>query len=432
MAGFVRNTHYLAGLTVVTSCLASKIRLANGKRGSITLTASDFAIFAALLMFGPEVAALIGAIEGLVSSVRVRIRRLYKYLFNISQVSLVAFLVGKVYQECLARELFLDTTQGPQVIGLLLTLLFCAILFFMINSTLVTVALSLVTVQPAVTFWRQNLLWISPSTFTSASAAAVIFLSTQSIGLFLALAIVPLIVGTYYAHQIQLSRRGVEQDSFSGSHLMRMTHLRFFEDKLPNQAKGYIVTVILGAFPLLLYSVVHTLGQPQQGWLYLAGLTILATCFPVRIGLFNDRLWITLSDIFVVSAMLHLGPQAAVLIAAAEALTFNFRMKVQGGYRRIFNIAQITIVAFLTGHLLSQLLALIGTPNPSQIVDSAIALAITLLCGAVYFLLTSGFSAGAAALANWHTFAPIWRRSLAWAPVGLLGVALGTLAFLYS
>ena len=261
------DTHtwlYLAGLTALTSCLATKIRLANGKRGSITLTAGDFTIFAALLLFGPEVAVLIGALEGFVSSVRVRIRRLYKYLFNMSQVSLVAFLVGKVYQECLGRGFFLDSTQGPPVIGLLLTLLFCAILFFMINSTLVTVALSLVTAQPMATLWRQNLLWISPSTFTSASAAAVIFLSTQSIGLFLALAIVPLVVGTYYAHQIQLSRQGVEQESFSGSYLLRMTQLRFFEDQLPNQAQGYIVTVILGAFPLLLYSVVRTGQEGNQ------------------------------------------------------------------------------------------------------------------------------------------------------------------------
>jgi len=79
-----------------------------------------------------------------------------------------------------------------------------------------------------VTFWRQNLLRISPFMLTNASVAAVIFLSTQSIGFFLALAIVPLIVGIYYAHQIQLSRQGTEQDTFSGSHLLPMTQLRFF------------------------------------------------------------------------------------------------------------------------------------------------------------------------------------------------------------
>ncbi len=148
------DTHkwlYLAGLTVLTSCLAAKIRLASGKRGSLTVTASDFAIFAALLLFGPEVAVLIAAIEGLVSSLRVRVRRLYKYLFNMSQISLVAFLVGKVYQEWLGRGSFLDSTEGPPVIGLLLTLLFCGVLFFIINSTLVAVVLSLVTAQSMAT-----------------------------------------------------------------------------------------------------------------------------------------------------------------------------------------------------------------------------------------------------------------------------------------
>ena len=62
------NWLYLAGLTALTSCLSSRIRLANGKRGSITISASDFSIFAALLLFGFEVTVLIGAIEGLVSS----------------------------------------------------------------------------------------------------------------------------------------------------------------------------------------------------------------------------------------------------------------------------------------------------------------------------------------------------------------------------
>ncbi len=192
------------------------------------------------------------------------------------------------------------------------------------------------------------------------------------------------------------------------------------------------MTVILGAFPLLLYSVVHTLGQPQLDWLYLVGLTTLTTCFPFRIGLFSDRLWITLSDVFVVSAMLHLGPQAAVLIAVAEALPFNLRMKVRGGYRRILNIAQITVVAFLTGHLLSLLLAIIGTPDANQIGNAALGVTVTLFCGAVYFLLTSGLSAGAVTLASLHDFAPTWKRSLAWAPVSLIGIALGTLAFFYS
>jgi len=91
------------------------------------------------------VTVLIGAIEGLVSSARLRIRRLYKYLSNMSQV---AFLVGEVYQEGMGEGFFLDSTQGPPIIGLLLTLFFCTVLFFMINSTLVTVALSLVTTQP--------------------------------------------------------------------------------------------------------------------------------------------------------------------------------------------------------------------------------------------------------------------------------------------
>ena len=76
------NWAYLAGMAVLTSCFVIRIQLGTVAGTSLSISASDFCIFAALLFFGPPAAVLIGATEGIVSSWRAGVKRLYKWLFN--------------------------------------------------------------------------------------------------------------------------------------------------------------------------------------------------------------------------------------------------------------------------------------------------------------------------------------------------------------
>ena len=193
----------------------------------------------------------------------------------------------------------------------------------------------------------------------------------------------------------------------------------------------YILAVIVAAVPVFFYCAYHALSRADMNWLYLAGLTVLATCFPVRIALYKDRMWITLSDIFVFAAMLHFGPQVAVMIAVIEALTFNLRMVVKGGYRQVFNLAQITVVAYLMSQAVALLVETVAPIDVTQFGSVVVLFVVSLICGLLYFLLTSGFIAGAMALSNWQAFVPLWKRSLAWAPVTLSGVGLASILFLY-
>ena len=124
---------YLAALTVITSCFAVKVQLASGKRGSLTVSVSDFFIFAAILLFGPAVAVVIAAIEGLMSSLKVKIKRLYKYLFNIAQLALGAFVVGQVFNHLGGGPISLDATRPEEIPGLVFAALFCGLLYFMIQ-----------------------------------------------------------------------------------------------------------------------------------------------------------------------------------------------------------------------------------------------------------------------------------------------------------
>ncbi len=205
----------------------------------------------------------------------------------------------------------------------------------------------------------------------------------------------------------------------------------FFKESIPFQARLYISAVVFGALPIFLYCLSHSIHRTDLDWLYLAGLTGVATCFPVRIAVFKDKMWITLSDVFVFSAMLHFGPQVAVVIAVIEGLTFNVRIKVTRLHRQLFNLAQIALVAFVISHVLILVLGRTTDPQDSQLRSAFVLVGMTLVCGLLYFLLTSGFVAGAMALSSRESFVPIWKRSLAWASLTLTGAALASVIFLY-
>ena len=85
---------YLVILTGAASFLSVQVSASEKKSGSVTVSPADFFIFAAIVLVGPAAGALMGAVEGLVSSWRVKVRSLNKVLFNISQLAVGAYLVG--------------------------------------------------------------------------------------------------------------------------------------------------------------------------------------------------------------------------------------------------------------------------------------------------------------------------------------------------
>ena len=271
------NWAYLAGMAVLTSCFVIRIQLGTEAGGSLSVTASDFCIFAALLFFGPPAAALIGATEGIVSSWRVGVKRLYKCLFNAAQLALVAFIVGQVFYRLGEWNVPPNSSQTQGLSGLLAKILVCALLYFILNSGFVAVAVSLVTRQRVAAVWKRNLLWASPTNFINASTAAILFFSFQPTSFWMALALVPLIVGISYAYKMGLSRDGAVQAS--ESRLTDSIQEPTRQDPLPWQAQAYLLAVVLGALPLVISCLVHSFQRVESGWIYLGGLTILVYRF---------------------------------------------------------------------------------------------------------------------------------------------------------
>ena len=201
------NWLWLAGLCTLTSCLSIKVKFAPARIGSLTVSVSDFCIFAALLIFGPQVAVVIAMTEGLVSGLRAGVRRLYKHLFNISQLALVASIIGWVLQHLQQRPSVLGSTQTELIAELALKILFCGLLYFIFNSTLVAMAAALVTVESLALVWKTDFLWVCPTNVLNTLTAAVAFLSAAPLFYALALVLLPLIAGSYYTHRIKLAQQ---------------------------------------------------------------------------------------------------------------------------------------------------------------------------------------------------------------------------------
>ncbi len=165
----------LIGLTVITSCLGIKVPLPSGLAGGFALTVSDCFVFMGLLLYGPAAAVCLGAVDGIVGSLRFRIRTPYRIQFNVAGIALVAFVVSHAF-----KLVFAALPQGRPFmlsVGLLAAVGFSALLYFTFSSLVVAVAMALTSKQPVGQVWSRYFPWASPATVMNAAAALVFLMS---------------------------------------------------------------------------------------------------------------------------------------------------------------------------------------------------------------------------------------------------------------
>ncbi len=119
---------------------------------------------------------------------------------------LVTFAVGRLFDLLPDGILMQGETLGLGVSGLVAKALICSLLYFTLNSFLVAAAVALVSMQSLVVLWKTNFLWASLTNFFNAALAAVSALATAPFDYVFVLAAVPLILCTFYAYRIGLSR----------------------------------------------------------------------------------------------------------------------------------------------------------------------------------------------------------------------------------
>ncbi|HEY2931519.1 MAG TPA: hypothetical protein VGK99_07210 [Acidobacteriota bacterium] len=205
---------YLAAFTVVGSVLAVRVPLMKIKGQSLTISVSDVFVFAALLLFGFHVAVTLAGLEGIASSLRVRVKRAYKQLFNVAELALATYVVGRVFYWMMGRAYPLDPSEIALNLKLLVLVNVAGLLYFALNTAMVALAISLVLGRPFFTIWSRNFAWLSAANILNESTAAIIFAFFSPANYLIIAAVIPVALANYYARRVNLYR----MSQANGSH----------------------------------------------------------------------------------------------------------------------------------------------------------------------------------------------------------------------
>jgi diguanylate cyclase (GGDEF)-like protein/putative nucleotidyltransferase with HDIG domain len=195
----------LFAILLLTSCITSalKVSLPLAKSGS-TMSVSYAVDFAALLLLGPHATMLI-AVASAWSQCTFRMKTrnpVYRTLFSMACLAVTVQGAGLAY-------LLLGGVPGElgqTVTSLARPLVGAATAYFVLNTGLIAVAISLSTHQPILTVWNQNFLWSAPSYFVGAGAAAVATWAVMTSGIWLALLAAAPLYLTYRTYKVYLGR----------------------------------------------------------------------------------------------------------------------------------------------------------------------------------------------------------------------------------
>ncbi|MGW8182222.1 MAG: hypothetical protein ACWGQW_26130, partial [bacterium] len=225
----------------------------------------------------------------------------------------------------------------------------------------------------------------------------------------LVLSLLPLLLIAYFL-------TGVRHEQTAG--LFSCTYL---PEAFTQKTKGYLMVVGLATIPIYVYCLHESFTIGDWNWLYLGVLAAVASCFPLRLFSLSDKIWLTLSDVFVFVALFQFGVEVAVVVASIEAVAFNLRHRPNAAYRWVFNLSQIILVAFMVGQFFN--LLQVGLSRPGGFGTGTIVLLLTApwACGFLYYALSSGLTGLAVALSSRQSFGQVWVRNLSWVHVSVLG-----------
>jgi diguanylate cyclase (GGDEF)-like protein/putative nucleotidyltransferase with HDIG domain len=235
------NVWLFVGLLLVSSFTSAfKVSLPLAKSGS-TMSVSYAVDFGSLLLLGPNATMLV-AIASAWSQCTFRMKERnppYRTLFSMACLGITVQAAGLVY-------LALGGVPGHfggDLQSVAKPLVGAATTYFVFNTVLIAIAISLSTHQPFVLIWNQNFLWSAPSYFVGAGAAALATWALSASGFWLApLTAAPLYL-TYRTYKVYLGRiederRHVQQ--VSDLHLATIEALALAIDAKDQTAQNHI------------------------------------------------------------------------------------------------------------------------------------------------------------------------------------------------
>jgi putative nucleotidyltransferase with HDIG domain len=189
----------LAALTIVSGRFAIKIP---GRPASVSV--SEVFVFASILLFGPAMAVLTVAIDGLWISLTQRDRRLYRALFNVAEPAISTWTAALVFFA--VAKLAPGSPVSSSTAHIVPATIAMAAVFFALNSGLSAVAVALENGVSAYEFWRGHAWYLAVNDYAAASLAVLAISSGPHVNLGVAGLVAPLLLLSYVAYR-EASRR---------------------------------------------------------------------------------------------------------------------------------------------------------------------------------------------------------------------------------
>jgi putative nucleotidyltransferase with HDIG domain len=209
----------LAALTIVSG--SANVKLASV---SATISVSETFVVTSVILFGAGPGTLIVALDAFVVSswVAVRNREVYRLFFNISAPSISIWIAAQTFFALLGRPPLAQAAGEVGITEVAFPLLVFTVVYFLLNSWLIAIAIGLKERVSAPAVWRDNLLWLSLNYFGGASVAALLvgYRSTLDVGLLLVIA--PILLVLYFTFKTAMGR--VED---ANRHLEEVNRLHF-------------------------------------------------------------------------------------------------------------------------------------------------------------------------------------------------------------
>ncbi|MGD9715225.1 MAG: HD-GYP domain-containing protein, partial [Thermomicrobiales bacterium] len=201
---------------------------------------------------------------------------------------------------------------------------------------------------------------------------------------------------------------------------------------LHKSGRIYVWTVILVGLAVLAKSLheLATTGVGQQ-WFVLAALTLISGSATVKLP--SVPASISISETFVVAAVLLYGPAAGTVIVALDGLIISYWIakRRREVYRALFNMSAPAVSAWVAAHLfffLSGIEPLVLAPaSLDRVLPSLVVFAAT------YFGLNSWLIAFAVSLEERVSPVAVWRGHFAWLSLNYFcGASMAVLLVVYT
>lgn len=197
------NWFVLAVLTLISGSATVKLPSVPA-----TISVSETFVFTSVLLFGSAAGTITVALDALVISLWLARRGhpFYRIAFNVCALPASLWLGAHLFYWIWGRAPLSLASSPVAIRGLIEPLLAFTVVYYLLNSWFIALAISLENRLPPLAVWRNNFAWLSLNYFGGASVAALLVSYTRNIDYAYLAFVLPLLAVLYFTFSTSLGR----------------------------------------------------------------------------------------------------------------------------------------------------------------------------------------------------------------------------------